>query len=78
MKYITLISLAVFLSACTPKTEDITDSGKYYVPKALQDCNIYEMHSNTGNRVVIVRCPNSTVSATKLGKHPTRSVTLED
>lgn len=78
MKYITLISLAVFLAACAPKTEDITDSGKYYVPKALQDCKMYEMHSSAGSRVVVLRCPNSTVSATKPGKHPTRSVTMED
>jgi hypothetical protein len=65
------------LASCTAKYEDAT--GKYpSKPESLKDCIFTELHDVNGNKLTIVRCPNSQTSTIRAGKHPEQAVVIED
>ncbi len=57
-----LIAISITaLAACTPSYTD--ETGKYTVlPEELKDCKIYEIYNGNGNRMNVMRCPNSTTT----------------
>ncbi len=60
-KYLTITVLLLSAVACTPTY--INEIGKYRLPPELQDCKIYYLSSSDGGSLTVVRCPNSTVTA---------------
>lgn len=57
-----LVVTSLMLGGCKAETTEHTQ--EYVLPAELQDCKVYSLHS-TGNEFIrIVRCPNSTTSAT--------------
>ena len=75
MKKLILLVAVLFLTACEPSTSEQT--GKYKLPKALEDCSIFELGSGDGALITAMRCPNSTTSATTQGKRKKRVVVVD-
>lgn len=60
MKKILAIILAVVaLSGCEPSAKEVVME---VIPKALEDCRLYELKSRSGEYIKVMRCPNSTTS----------------
>lgn len=65
------------LAGCERSTTETT--GSYYLPKGLEDCRLYTLESGFGNRLKVMRCPNSdTALSYKSGKTTKYSATTED
>lgn len=77
MKYTAIILLSAVLAACTPSASNQTDSGKWYLPQGLKDCEIYRMGSSMGDYITVMRCPASDTCVTTHGKHPKESCVIE-
>lgn len=60
MKILLALVAALSVVACAPKAYETTT--EYTLPKGLQDCSIYRLHSPTAQNVVVVRCPQSSTS----------------
>lgn len=75
MKYLTILLVALLLSACDPETTPA--ERKFDIPKELSDCKFFRMKDTIGNVVLVVRCPLSATSATMTGKHATYSTTID-
>lgn len=68
MKKIVLFALSIFLTSCgNPKTVKI--SGNYSLPKELNNCSIHYLSDGNLTNFIVVRCPNSSTTTTKLGKY---------
>lgn len=76
IKFTLILGLALALSACQPRTTEITQNFK--VPTELEDCKVYILETSIKS-LYVVRCPNSTVSThTETGKNQRTHVTLID
>lgn len=74
MKFLIPISMAVFLSACTPSYAPVSMP---MLPEELKDCGFFSV-SNGTDRMYVVRCPNSTTSTTyRVGKHDETTVVID-
>lgn len=77
MKKILAIVLAVVaLSGCEPSAKEVVME---VMPKALEDCNVYEIKDRYNVTIRVMRCPNSTTSTNyttggKSKKHHTNIV----
>lgn len=72
---IAILLSAVMLSGCNESSKQV-----YYAatPVELKDCKFYELNNSNGNRVQVVRCPNSDTSVqAKQGKATVYSATVE-
>lgn len=75
MKKTLVILSVVLLSACTPSAEDVSRS--YAPPPELKDCTFHVLRSDSGGRLTVVRCPNSSTTTTTGGKN-SRTVSVVD
>lgn len=59
---------AIGLAACSPSGKEVT--GNFPImPEGLKDCKIYDLQSDGGSHVRVVRCPNSSTSTSyRVGK----------
>ena len=74
-KFLTYLMLALTLgvAGCNPSTSPVNFPLR---PAHLQDCSFDEL-SNGQNRILVVRCPNSTVSTSYMeGKERKNPVTI--
>lgn len=55
-----LVIMAIALVGCEKEQRDV--SQKYLLGDGLSDCNIYELRSESGKLITVVRCPNSSTS----------------
>lgn len=77
MKLLMVVLGVVILTGCEPSYENKTQNFTV-LPDELQDCKFYAVRSNTGSNLNIVRCPNSSVSATyKVGKTTATTVIID-
>lgn len=71
--------MKTFFALCIITLITGCNSAERFLPKVmppeLRDCSFTKLYID-GSRHVIVRCPNSSVSTTSDGKHPTYSHTL--
>lgn len=63
MKLLMIILSVIMLAGCEPSYKEKTQNFTI-LPDELKDCKFYDVRSNTGSNLKIVRCPNSTVSTT--------------
>ena len=77
MKLLRVVLSVVMLTGCEPSYEEKTQNFTL-LPDELKDCKFYNVRSNTGSNLNIVRCPNSTVSTTyKSGKTTLTTVVID-
>ena len=57
MKYILILLLVIGLTSCEKETTEV--SGKFQLPKGLEDCTIYRLESEGGTTIYVTRCPHS-------------------
>ena len=70
-------ALAIFitLAGCTPSSSVITFES---LPKALEDCVVYELSNSKSERMKVMRCPNSSTSVTyKSGKTAQHNIVID-
>lgn len=69
-KLFAAIAVFIALAGCTPSANEIFVE---VMPKALEDCKLYEIKSSGGSSIKVMRCPNSTTSTNydTGGKHRT-------
>ncbi len=68
---------AIGLAACTPSGKEVTGSFPI-LPEGLKDCKIYDLQSEHGSHIRVVRCPNSSTSTTyKSGKSTYHGAVVE-
>jgi hypothetical protein len=63
MRKIALISglSLLLLTGCKPSTKQVNQD--FVIPAGLHDCTFFDMQRDGGSRVLVVRCPNSDVTA---------------
>lgn len=77
MKLLTIILGVIMLTGCEPIYEENTQNFTL-LPDELKDCKFYNVRSNTGSSLNIVRCTNTTVSTTyKSGKTTLTTVVID-
>ena len=62
MKYALILLSAFMLSACEPKSVDVTNT--FVLPDTLADCTITVITNTNGGLLNVVRCPSSSTSTT--------------
>lgn len=76
MKKLALIYLVFMINGCSTSTSEVTND--YSLPNGISDCNIYQMDSEKGTRLYVVRCPLSECSTTyTYGKMKVTTTTIE-
>lgn len=76
MKKLILIAI-VLIAGCDGYTDDV--SGRYQLPKGLQDCQVYLMSPSRGKDLYVVRCPNSTTAVSyRENKHNVSTTTISE
>jgi hypothetical protein len=77
MKYILALSLSLSLALTGCYTANYEENtGKYKMPKELEDCKIYTLQGEgIAPAIKVVRCPTETTTSYKHGK-ATKSVTI--
>lgn len=69
-----MIALAMLaLAGCTPRVEEVS----YPMPEGLKDCQSYRLTNESGSQIVVIRCPNSNVTAKTGGKNSKTTVVAE-
>lgn len=72
---IALLCFSSFLfSGCTPESKELNFP---VLPVELKDCKFYMVRDGLGNVLSVVRCPNSSTSATTSGKSPKTVIVIE-
>jgi len=72
------IAALATLTACTPTVREVTaNSNELAIPSQLQDCQFFKMRDDNGNGYLVARCPHSTTSVQKNGKHPQRTIVID-
>jgi hypothetical protein len=70
-----LVLVASALVGCTPGAETMTYE---VLPDDLKDCKFYLLKNSSGDRIRVVRCPNSITSATYAqGKTTVNTVVID-
>lgn len=72
MKFLIICSVAL-LTACTPTASETTDTWK--LPSELEGCTVSRLQQNALTYMNVVRCPNSTTTATT-GKGKTQETVI--
>jgi hypothetical protein len=74
-----IICLIFILSGCEAKTSQISvnNTNEWDVPSELSDCAFFEMQSKSSEHLYVMRCPMSSTSVTRLGKHPIHTITID-
>lgn len=75
MRTIVLLFLFFLLAGCE---ETYTKRQFNNVPEELKGCVFYTYHDDVGNKINIVRCPNSTTTVKTVGKNPVTTVTIDN
>ena len=77
MKLLMVIIGVIMLTGCEPSYENKTQNFTV-LPDELKDCKFYNVRSNTGSNLNIVRCPNSQTSTTySVGKSTATTVVID-
>ena len=77
MKLLRVVLSVVILTGCEPSYKDYTESFTN-LPEGLKDCKIYGIQNGNSMSLSVVRCPNSSVSATyKVGKTTATTVVID-
>ena len=73
VKYLVILMLVLTSVACTPSYED--SKGNFTaLPEELKNCKIYDIQGRNGNRITVMRCPNSEVTTRMSNKAKTTIV----
>lgn len=73
---VSLVVLSTFcLTACDKETTSADDI--FELPQAMKDCKMYRMSSGSGTVLYAIRCPLSSTSTVRTGKHPANVVVTE-
>lgn len=76
MKKILILAAVLMLTACEPTTSDKTST--FALPDHLKDCTITNLSSTSAARLTVVRCPNSSVSASyPVGKTQQTTIVID-
>lgn len=78
MKFLMVISMAIFMVGCAKETTEV--SYKYELPEGLKDCKVYYLQGEgvLASYMRVVRCPNSQTSSSYTSGKTTQSVTTID
>ena len=71
------IAASVIAAGCTPRAEDVGPTFTVR-PKELADCSFHYLTNTNGQRLTVVRCPNSTTSTTVPSGKSTQTVVTVD
>jgi hypothetical protein len=75
MKKIVIIFALLALSGCTNKYSEANFPVR---PPELSDCKFFKMSNSSGEKITVVRCPNSTTSTTeRVGKQDQTTVVTD-
>lgn len=78
MKKLLLILSVALLAGCESGVIEGLDLPKNKIPEELRECKFYSIDDDRGNRIRVVRCPNSSTGAAwKSGKSMRYSATVE-
>jgi hypothetical protein len=61
LRNVGLVLVASILAGCTPGVETMTYE---VLPDDLKDCKFYLLKNSSGDRMRVVRCPNSVTTTT--------------
>jgi hypothetical protein len=75
MNKLLIIFSLVALMGCTKQTSEVNE---FVLPTGLSDCRVFRMDNGRLTHVVVVRCPNSTTSVHKGGKHQWNTTTIDE
>jgi hypothetical protein len=78
MKIFIAVAVLLALSGCSNPISEWTQTGPFNLKtiRGFEDCTLSTVW--TGNvTLYMVRCPNSTVSTTRTGKNPIRTITVD-
>lgn len=76
MKKLSIILFTVLLMGCTASSRTpATD--EFNIPAELQDCKIIKLMDKYGVSYTVFRCPSSTTTTYKNGKHPINSTVID-
>lgn len=76
MKTLLILTVATLLVACTPSAKPKVD---LVWPEGLQDCEAYNLQDSNGSNLIVIRCPNSSVSVNQQsGKTRKTVAVIED
>ena len=70
-------AIAVLLASCEASSGTGAPVPAAVIPEGLKDCEFYRITSSMGTTIHVVRCPNSSTAAARIGKHPVYSSTVE-
>ena len=73
MKTLLILTVATLLVACTPSAKPKID---LVWPEGLQDCKAYNLQDSNGSSLIVIRCPNSSVSVNQQSGKTRKTVTV--
>ena len=73
MKVISILLMTGILAACTPSAKPKVD---LVWPEGFQDCKAYNLQDSNGSSLIVIRCPNSSVSVNQQSGKTRKTVTI--
>ena len=73
MKTVVILIVTTLLVACTPSARPKVD---LVWPEGLLDCEAYTLRDSNGFNLIVIRCPNSSVSVNQQSGKTRKTVTV--